>query len=189
MSWLAEYWLSILSVAAIDLEVSHSYPIQVSIWDDKGYLENPEVEGGYLMLLHRSPKVTVWPGGMETIKCRCSSVPGKGQCTTCVCVTKGYGSCSELCRCRLAWCEEQITGSERHRNRSDEEDSVDEESDSDSDEDDLPGVGMGADLGLDEDVGVGFLPEHVSRVPIVGASRVAGAARTFGTIAKRNDGD
>ncbi|CAM9835171.1 unnamed protein product, partial [Pylaiella littoralis] len=104
------------------------------------------------MLLRRSPKVTIWPGGMETVKCRCSSVPGKGKCTNCVCITQGYGSCSELCRCKLACCEQRTTVDDVLRDCSDTEHSVDEESDSDSDGDDLPGVerysGMEADLGL-----------------------------------------
>ncbi|CAN0353146.1 unnamed protein product, partial [Pylaiella littoralis] len=103
---------------------SATYPIEVPVWDKMGYLENPKVEGGCLMLLRRSPKVTIWPGGMETVKCR-SSVPGKGQCTNCVCITQGYGSCSELCRCKLACCEQRTTVDDVLRDCSDTEHSVD----------------------------------------------------------------
>ncbi|CAM9908120.1 unnamed protein product [Pylaiella littoralis] len=80
MSWLVDYWLSIVPVAAAGSEVSATYPIEVPVRDKMGYLENPKVERGCLML-PRSPKVTIWRGGMEMVKCRCSSVPGKGQCT------------------------------------------------------------------------------------------------------------
>ncbi|CAN0403847.1 unnamed protein product [Pylaiella littoralis] len=115
-------------------------------------------------MLPRPPKVTIWPGGMEMVKRRCSSVPGKGQCTIVFCITQGYGRRSELCRCKLACCEKRTTVDDVRRDCSDTEHSVDEESDSDSDGDDLPGVerysGMDADLGLLEDGGIGFL-DHI----------------------------
>lgn len=101
MSWLVEYWLSLAPVSVAGSEASANYSISVPVWDGKGYLKNPEVDGGCMMLLRREPKVTIWPGGVETVKCRCSNVPGKGQCTGCVCKQKG-SVCSELCKCERA---------------------------------------------------------------------------------------
>lgn len=73
-----------------------------------GYLRDLEVEGDCRVLLCREPKVTIWPGGVETVKCRCSSVPGRGQCGSCVCRKNG-SQCSELCKCKRACLEEGPT--------------------------------------------------------------------------------
>ncbi|CAM9197207.1 unnamed protein product, partial [Pylaiella littoralis] len=72
---------------------------------NKGYLKDPQVDGCCRMLLRREPKVTIWPGGVETVKCKCSDVPGRGQCTNCICRKKG-SICSELCKCKRACCVE-----------------------------------------------------------------------------------
>lgn len=113
-----------------------------------GYLRDLEVEGGCKMLLRREPKGTIWPGGVETVKCRCSSVPGRGQCGSCVC-RKNCSQCSELCRCKRACLEEGPTdGNTLHDKAAG--DSTDEEEDdieSDDERDGLPGVGSESRVG------------------------------------------
>ncbi|CAM9931446.1 unnamed protein product, partial [Pylaiella littoralis] len=105
MEWLVEYWLSVVPVSAAGSEPSENYPISVPGWNNKGYLKDPQVDGCCRMLLRREPKVTIWPGGVETVKCKCSDVPGRGQCTNCICRKKG-SICSELCKCKRACCVE-----------------------------------------------------------------------------------
>ncbi|CAB1114204.1 unnamed protein product [Ectocarpus sp. CCAP 1310/34] len=109
MSWLVKYWLSVVPSGSPGSDVSARYPIQVPKRDGMGYIENTEVEGGCMMLMRRFPKVTIWPGGFETVRCKCSSGKRKrgGRCTSCVCITKGSGQCSELCKCKLTCREEE----------------------------------------------------------------------------------
>ncbi|CAN0241742.1 unnamed protein product [Ectocarpus sp. 4 AP-2014] len=141
MSWLVKYWLSVVPSGSPDSDVSAKYPIQVPKWDGMGYIANTEVEGGCMMLMRSHPKVTIWPGGFETVKCMCSSGKRKrgGRCTTCVCAIKGSG-CSELCRCKLTCCDEDTEESEVQVDDSAEEELEDEDSDSDSHEETLPGM-------------------------------------------------
>ncbi|CAB1096161.1 unnamed protein product [Ectocarpus sp. CCAP 1310/34] len=141
MEWLVEYWLSIVPVSAAGSEPSENYPIAVPEWNNKGYLKDPEVDGCCKMLLRREPKVTIWPGGVETVKCRCSDVPGRGQCTSCVCKQKG-SICSELCKCKRACCVEETNPSAMLFDIGGGESTEGESDDDQSDDDDvLPGVG------------------------------------------------
>lgn len=163
MTWVAEYWLSVAVVVASRGPVR--YPILVPEWRDRGYLENPSVEGGVLVHLRSLPKVTYWPGvGIRVVKCtRCKPQPGKGKCEGCPCAVEGGGRCSQLCKCEL------ICRPEEHRHALEENEIVlsdsssGEESDSDASVGDSEGEEdmRGTFSGLEPmDIG-GFDPEHV----------------------------
>lgn len=154
MSWLVEYWLAVVPVGRTFQEVSSGYPIEVPDWTNSGYLPNSSVEGGCMMLLRRVPKVTIWPGGSETMKCRCSSTAGKGQCRDCVCMVKGYKQCSELCGCKLACLNHGTDGRDMMYTYEGEADSSTDEEGVDDGEA-LPGIG-----GVGRVVGFGGFAEE-----------------------------